>query len=163
MAVGSTANFLSLGVSSAMLMRNTRVLFASAIAVALMAGSLSFAADGEGKLHEAMEKVGKVNNAINKSVRTPVAYKKDSKGVTDNSKELVKLAKETVEALEDAKKIKGVKDAEAQWKTLAADFLKVSEKLAEAAAKEDHAAVKDAHSAVKKSCTACHDVFRIEE
>jgi len=39
----------------------------------------------------------------------------------------------------------------------------VTEKLAEVAAKEEHAATKDAHSAVKKSCSACHEVFRMED
>ena len=146
-----------------MLLKKYRVLVSSAAAVALMAGSLSFAADGEGKLHDVMEKVNKVNNAINKAVRTPVAYKKDTKAVTENAKELVKLAKDTVAGVDEAKNTKGVKDAEGQWKTLAADFLKVTEKLAEVAAKEEHAATKDAHSAVKKSCSACHEVFRIED
>lgn len=146
-----------------MLIQKYRIMLSSAVAVAVTAGSLTFAADGEGKLHEVMEKVNKVNNAINKAVRTPVAYKKDTKAVTDNAKELAKLAKETVGGVDEAKKIKGVKDAENQWKTLAADFLKVSEKLAEVAAKEEHAATKEAHSAVKKSCSSCHEVFRIED
>ena len=68
------------------------------------------------------------------------------------------------EATAEAKKIKGVKgDVEAQWKTLAADFLKASEELAKVAEKEDHTASKEAHQLVKKSCSSCHEVFRVEE
>ncbi|MFM7319158.1 MAG: cytochrome c [Isosphaeraceae bacterium] len=146
-----------------MSMKNIRVFCLSVVAVAVACGSLVIA-DEHGKLHEAMEKVGKLNNAINKAVRTPVAYKKDAKSVTDSAKELAKLAKETAGATDEAKKIKGVKgDAAAQWKTLAADFVKSTDDLLKAAEKEEHAATKNAHQAVKKSCSSCHEVFRVEE
>ncbi len=145
-----------------MTMKNIRVFAASLVAVAVTAGSL-ISADG-GKLHEAMEKVGKLNNSINKAVRTPVAYKKDAKAVTEAAKDLAKLAKETADATDEAKKIKGVKgDAVAQWKTLAADFVKSTDDLVKSAEKEDHAATKNAHQAVKKSCSSCHEVFRVED
>jgi cytochrome c556 len=146
-----------------MIKNKFRVFTSSFAALAVAAGTLVIA-DEHGPLHEAMEKVNKVNNAINKAVRTPVAYKKDAKAVTENSKELVKLAKVTVDGVTEAKKVKGVKgDAEAQWKTLAADFLKTSEELSKVAEKEDHAATKNAHQAVKKSCSGCHEVFRVED
>lgn len=148
-----------------MSIRNLRVFGTSFVALSIAAASFAFA-DEHGKLHEGMEKVNKVNNAINKAVRTPVAYKKDVKAVTENAKELHKLAVETAsaESLAEAKKIKGVKgDVEAQWKTLAADFLKASEELAKVAEKEEHTATKNAHQAVKKSCSGCHEVFRVEE
>ncbi|MFM1801236.1 MAG: hypothetical protein RJA81_588 [Planctomycetota bacterium] len=149
-----------------MSIRNLRVLSTTFVALSIAAGSIVTADEGHGKLHEAMEKVNKVNNAINKAVRTAVAYKKDPKAVLENSNEMLKLAKETAsaEVTAEAKKIKGVKgDAEAQWKTLAADFLKASEELAKVAEKEDHAATKNAHQVVKKSCSGCHEVFRIDE
>jgi len=146
-----------------MIQNKFRVLSSSLAALAVAAGTIVIA-DEHGPLHEAMEKVNKVNNAINKAVRTPVAYKKDAKAVTDNAKELAKLAKLTADSTAEAKKIKGVKgDAEAQWKTMAADFLKVSEELVKVAEKEDHAATKNAHQAVKKSCSGCHEVFRVED
>lgn len=148
-----------------MTIRNFRVLSTSFVALSVAVGSIALA-DDHGVLHEAMEKVNKTNNAINKAVRTPVAYKKDPKAVTEHAKDLLKLAKETAsaEATAEAKKIKGVKgDVEAQWKTLAADFLKASEELAKVAEKEDHTASKEAHQLVKKSCSSCHEVFRVEE
>ncbi len=146
-----------------MIQTKFRVFFSTFAALAVAFGTLALA-DEHGPLHEMMESVNKANNAINKAVRTPVNYKKDAKTVTEKSKELVKLAKDTVAAVGESKKIKGVKgDPEAQWKTLAADFLKSSEELAKVAGKEDHAATKNAHQAVKKSCSGCHEVFRVED
>ncbi|GAC1464435.1 MAG: hypothetical protein NVSMB9_03080 [Isosphaeraceae bacterium] len=127
-----------------------------------VSSSLSVAGDEDSPIHKLMETVSAKNNAISKGVRTAVAFKKSQKDVAANATELAKLGKEAREIKEPAEK---QKKSFAEWTSLMDDYIKKAEGLAEVAGKSDakQEEAKKAHNAVKASCTACHNVFRVED
>lgn len=146
--------------------RKWTTLAAAMVSAALLAVGAAYAADDDASpLHKLMEDVNKKNLVITKGVRTKVAYAKAQKDVVESAKALAKLGKEAREMEDAAKKATDVKEPVEKWKELMDEYIKASEKLAEIAGKadSDQGAAKEAHSVVKKSCTACHDVFRIDE
>jgi cytochrome c556 len=116
----------------------------------------------ESPLHKIMEKVQSNNLIITKGVRTAVAFKKAQKQVVTSAEELLKLAKEAREFKEPSEKQKQPYE---KWTALIDDFTKSADDLAKAAGKAgaSQAAVKKAHGVVKGKCTACHNVFRVDE
>ncbi|MDR3635409.1 MAG: cytochrome c [Isosphaeraceae bacterium] len=122
-------------------------------------------ADEDSPLHKLMEQVTAKNTVITKGTRTEPAYKKARKDVVKAAEELVKLAKQSKPMKDAVKKAKDVKDADAKWDAMMDDFIKASDELAKVVGNEasTQAQAKTAHAAVKKSCTPCHDVFRVEE
>lgn len=138
--------------------RKWTTLAAAVAAVILTASGFSYA-DEDSPVHKLMEKVGAKNNAVAKGVRTPVAFKKAQKELDAHVEELIKLGKEWRELKEPAEK---QKKSFAEWTKLTDDYIKKSEALKEAIGK-GQAEAKSAHNAVKATCTACHEVFRVEE
>mgnify|MGYP001241981815 CR=1 FL=1 len=123
------------------------------------------AADEDSPLHKLMEQVNAKNSLLTKGTRNETAYKKARKDVVKAAEELVKLGKEAKPLKDAVKKAKDVKDADAKWDAMMDDFIKASDALAKVVASEKATQVeaKAAHAVVKKSCTPCHDVFRVEE
>ena len=112
-------------------------------------------------LEELMEDVTATNNKINRTIRTPVAFKKSQDEIIENSKKLVELgkkAKKSEEALDDAKV--PLDDPKKKWEELMDDFIKKSEALVETAEGGDQAKARASHTEVKKSCAGCHEVFQ---
>ena len=148
-------------------------LAACAMLVALLSAGFNAAAvqeetqkeeEKEETLEELMEKVTATNNKINRSIRTPVSFKKSQDEILENSKLLVELGKKSKkreEGLDNAKE--EVEDPKKEWEELMDKFVKLSEKLVEEVEGGDQAASRAAHTEVKKSCTKCHEVFRIED
>lgn len=143
------------------MLRKWTIVAATLTAVTLTATGLSMA-DEDSPLHKLMEKVGSKNGAITKGVRTAPAFKKSQKEVVTAAEELVKLGKEARDFTEPAK---ALKKPQAEWVKLMDDYIKKSEELAELAAKPGttSAQAKSAHGLVKATCTACHNVFKVEE
>jgi len=141
--------------------RKLAVLAGTMVATAL--ASIGFAAqDDESPLHKAMEKVQIANSTILKGVRNPVQFKKSQADVVAAAKELVALGKESREYTEPAKEQK--KPVET-WHELMDKMITEAGSFAEEADKKDadQREVKTAYRKVQATCTACHDVFRIEE
>jgi len=138
---------------------------AALVSVLGLTVGISVAADEDSPLHKLMEQVNAKNLVITKSVRTAVAYKKAQKDVVASAEELSKLAKQARDIKDAVKKAKDVKDADTKWTELMTGFANASDNLAKVAAKSgsEQAQVKDAHTAVKKTCTDCHNVFRVDE
>jgi cytochrome c556 len=122
-------------------------------------------ADDESELGKLMEKVNKSTNALKKGTRTPVAFKKSTKDVEKQAKELHKLAKEAKPFKDALGKAKNEADPQKKWNELMDAFIEKSEKLSDTASKEtpDYDDTKKAFTAVSKTCTECHQVFRVEE
>lgn len=122
------------------------------------------AADEDSPLHKLMEQVQSKSTAITKGVRTETAYKKAQKDVLKAAEDMVKLAKEAKPIKDAVKQAKDVKDGDAKWNAMMDDFIKASEDMVKvlSTGKATQAEAKTAHTAVKKSCTPCHDVFRVE-
>jgi cytochrome c556 len=120
------------------------------------------AQDEDSPLHKIMEQVNSKNLAITKGVRTAVAFKKSQDVVVESAKELVKLSKEARAFKEPSEKQKQPYE---KWTSLMDDMTKASEELAKVAAEDGvtQAQAKKAHATVKASCTACHNVFRVDE
>ncbi len=147
------------------MLRKWIILATVATAVALMATEASFADDENSPLHKLMEKVGSKSNAIKKAIRTPVAYKKDRDAVVKHADELIELGKQAREMKESVEK---QKKTMAEWQKLCDDFIKKSTEFKEFAeksgtTKNDQEATKKAYASVNTSCTACHNVFRVED
>ena len=142
--------------------RKWSTLAAVVTAVTLTATGLSFAADEDSPMHKLMEKVSANNNAIKKATRTTIAYKKAQKDLTKYADELIDLGKKSREIKEPAEK---EKKPFAEWQTLSDDFIQktVAFKgvVANAATTQEQA--KKAYTPVAASCTACHNVFRVED
>lgn len=142
------------------------MVFALSAAVLVSVAGLGFALDDdESPLGKVMEKVNKQSNAIKKGTRNPVQFKKSSKDVAKSSKELVKLAKESKPFKEALGKAKNEANPQRKWDELMDSFIASSEKLSETAGKPapDYDDTKKAFSAVSKTCTECHQVFRVDE
>lgn len=118
----------------------------------------------ESPLGKIMEKVNKHNSALNKGLRTKVAYAKSQKDVEKNAKELVKLAKAAKPIKDAVKTAKDLADAGKKWDDWSDAFIKTAEDLGQVAAKpkSDFKAAKDAFTALKKACADCHQDFRVE-
>lgn len=142
--------------------RKWTVLSATLAAVVLTAAGFSTAADDEDSpIHKLMEKVGAKNGAINKAVRTPVAFKKaGGKAVAADALEIVKLYKEAREMKEPAAAQKKSYDL---WTKYMDTAIKDTEDFAAVAEKDDHAAAKKSFDAVKKDCGTCHNDFRVDK
>ena len=143
------------------MLRKWTTLAAAVTAVTLAASGLALA-DDDSPLHKLMEKVSANNNAITKGVRTAVAYKKAQKDLASRAEELVKLGKEARGETEPAKK---QKKSQAEWTKLMDDYITEAEALHSVLAKSETTQVqaKAAHKKVKASCTACHNVFRVDD
>jgi cytochrome c556 len=118
----------------------------------------------ETELGKIMEKVNKHNAALNKSLRTKVAYAKSQKDVEKRAKELVKLAKAAKPIKDAVKTAKDLPDAGRKWDTWSDAFIKTAGDLGDVAAKSksDFKTAKDAFNALKKSCADCHQDFRVD-
>lgn len=130
---------------------------------ALLAAAGFSVADEDSPLHKVMEKVQASNAVVLKGVRNAAAYKKSQADVVKAADDLIKLAKES-EALGEGP-CKDQNKQLAEWKQLNDAWVAESEKFHKLVsdANTDQRAAKDAYKAVSKSCTNCHDVFRIEE
>jgi cytochrome c556 len=146
------------------MLRKWSVLGGTVAAIALLAAGLSLAADDDDSpLHKVMEKVQATNVTIIKNVRTAVQYKKGQSDVAKAAEELVKLGKEAKPLGDGPAKAqnKSIED----WNKLSDAFIKEAEQFSALVAKSDteQAKAKDAYKSVSRSCTACHEVFRVDE
>lgn len=141
--------------------RKWTTLAAALATVLLTASGLSFA-DDDSPLHKLMEKVNAKNNAITKAVRTPVAYKKAQKDLAAYADDLAKLGKEARDMKSAAEK---QKKSVGEWTKLMDDYVKSCEEFKDVVSKSEtgQAEAKSAHGKVKATCTACHNVFRVDE
>jgi cytochrome c556 len=133
-------------------------------AVALSAGLSLAADDDEGSpLHKIMEQVQKENAAIVKGVRNAVSYKKSQADVQKSAETLVKLLKDSRSLGEGPAKAQNKSVAE--WEKLTDACVKETTTFAALVAKADttQTQAKDTFKAVSKSCTTCHEVFRVDE
>jgi cytochrome c556 len=143
--------------------RKWSVLGGTVAAVTLLTAGLPAAQDEDSPLHKIMEKVQANNSTIIKGVRSAVQYKKAQADVAKSAEDLVKLGKEA-KPLGDGP-VKAQKKTIEEWNKLMDAFVKEAEgfstKVSNSATTQAQA--KDAYKAVSKSCTACHEVFRIIE
>ena len=121
--------------------------------------------DDESPLEKIMEKVNKANAKIKQGVRNPANYRKKQKEVAENSKVMVKLAKESKPMKNALDRAKNEPKPQEKWNSLMDAFIEKSENLSEVANKPspDYDATKKAFSTLSKTCTDCHNVFRVEE
>lgn len=145
------------------MLRKIAVLSVAMFVCTLLMTGLAFAFDGKGgPLEEIMEKVQKNTNAIRKATRTLPQWKKDQANVAKDAAELEELAKK-------AKKVTSVatelKKPVSEWEKLSDDMIKAAGDLSTLAKKKDATQVqaKEAFNTLNKSCTACHEVFRVED
>jgi cytochrome c556 len=141
--------------------RKWTILAVMMTATTLGVSGLSFA-DDDSPLHKLMEKVGRESNAIKKTTRTGVAYKKGQKDLAKHAEELIDLGKKAREIKDAAEK---QKKPLAEWQKLSDDFVKKTEEFKElisnSATTQEQA--KKAFNGVSASCSACHTVFRVDE
>ena len=147
------------------------------LAVVAMASCIALAsglslADEDSELHKIMEQVNAKNATITKGVRTQVNFAKAQEHVVKSAEDLVKLAKKAKAYHDAVKKAKDVPNAGEKWNQMMDQLITTSKNLAEVAKKNGTTPTqtkkiweesKTAHTAVKKSCSECHNVFRIEE
>jgi len=117
-------------------------------------------------LGKIMEKVQKHNIAITKATRNAAAFKKSQKDVEKSAMELAKLAKQSKQYKDNyLKNAKSETSPDKRWDEIMDAFVKTSQELADAAAKNSatQKQAKDLFSNVKKTCSDCHTVFRVEE
>jgi len=148
------------------MLRKWLVFASSALVLVSIAGAgFSIADDEESELGKLMEKVNKQSNAIKKGTRNLVNFKKSQKDVAKGAKELLKLAKESKSRKEGLAKAKNEADPQKKWNELSEAFIGSAEKLNDVAGKEgpNYDDTKKAFSAVSKTCTECHQVFRVDE
>ncbi|HMF36274.1 MAG TPA: cytochrome c [Isosphaeraceae bacterium] len=119
----------------------------------------------ETPLGKIMEKVQKLNIALNRTTGTAARFKKFQKDVEKDATELAKLAKDG-KPLKEAylKNAKNESDPNKKWDDIMDAFAKTSKDLASAAAKDgaDQKKIKAMFQVVKKTCSDCHTVFRVE-
>ncbi len=143
------------------------VLGVTMTAAFLTAASLSIAQDEKeegSELHQIMEKVQKNNATIIRGVRNAVFYRRSAEDVAKAGKELVELGKKAKPLTDLVKDVEGVQKVE-KWNELMDAFLKQAEGFSELAAKEGttQPQARDSYKEVAKTCTNCHEVFRIED
>jgi len=143
--------------------------FGLAVGLALGLGmgmtALTFADDEkETPLGQIMEKVQKDKTTITKGVRNVAAYKKSQADIEKAAKNWVKLAKEAKPLNDVVKTAKGETDAQKKWDDLMDLWGKESQKLADLVAKSETTQkdAKDQLNTINKTCTECHQVFRVE-
>jgi cytochrome c556 len=142
------------------------MVFALSAGVMLAVAGATFSADDEeSELEKVMEKVNKNSNAIKQGTRNPVNFQKKQKDVAKASKELVKLAKQSKPLKDALGKAKNEANPQQKWNELMDAFISQSEKLSTVAGKSepDYNDTKKAFSAVSKTCTECHQVFRVDD
>lgn len=137
-------------------------------AALLLTGFTAFADDEEetSELHKIMEKVQIQNATILKGVRNAVYFRKSHDDVKKAADELAKLGKQAKEREEDAlANAKDVEEPEKKWGELMDAFLGKLDDFKRIVDKEDadQKEAKSAYREVSRSCTGCHNVFRIEE
>lgn len=130
----------------------------------IMVGGLTMADDQEEgtPLHKVMEQVQKNNSAVLRGVRNTASYKKSEEEVAEAGKNLLKLAKE---ARPLGKEVAEAQKKEiAEWEKLTDEWIKETEKFNQLIAdKSEQPAIKDGYKVVSKTCTNCHEVFRVDE
>jgi len=148
---------------------------ATLVAASGLASRLSVAQDQKNHdepktpLGKIMEKVQKLNIALNRTTGTAERFKKAQKDVEKDAAELAELAKLAKDGkpLKQAylKNAKNESAPQKKWDDIMDAFAKTSKDLADAAAKEgaDQKKVKKQFQLVKKTCSDCHTVFRVEE
>lgn len=144
--------------------RKFTALIVSFASTSLLLAGISLAQDKEdSELHKIMEKVQASNGAILKAYRTAVSWKKDQKKASEAAEALVKLGKEAKPL--GAEPIKAQKKTQKEWDDLMDSFVKEAEGFVKVAGKDGMTNVeaKKSYRKVSASCTACHEVFRIEE
>jgi cytochrome c556 len=142
------------------------MIFALSAGVMLAIAGATFSADDEeSELEKVMEKVNKNSNTIKQGTRNPVNFTKKQKDVAKASKELVKLAKQSKPLKDALGKAKNEANPQQKWNELMDAFITSSEKLSETANKGEpsYNDTKKAFSAVSKTCSECHQVFRVDE
>lgn len=134
------------------------------LGLGLSAAAFSGATDEESELGQIMEKVQKHKAVLTKGTRNVAAYKKAQKEIKESAEEWAKLAKDTKPHGEPVKAAKNVPDAQKKWDDLCDLWEKEAKKLAEIADKADSTQkdAKDQLNTVNKSCTECHQVFRVD-
>jgi cytochrome c556 len=132
----------------------------TATALTLAAG-LSLA-DEDSAMHKLMEQVNRKSNAIKKTVRTAVAYKKGQADLAKHAEELIVLGKKARDMKDSADK---QKKPFTEWQKLSDDFIKKTEEFKDVVAKSSatQEQAKKAWSGVNGTCAACHTEFRVED
>ncbi|MDG3005167.1 cytochrome c [Paludisphaera mucosa] len=120
--------------------------------------------DDETPLGKIMEKVQKHKATITKGVRNVASYKKSQEDIEKSAKEWSKLAKESKPLNDAVKAAKNQPEPQKKWDELMDLWGKESDKLAELAAKADSTQkdAKDQLNTINKTCTECHQVFRVD-
>ena len=141
------------------------IALAASVSLSLtMAGGLTMADDQEEgtPLHKVMEQVQKNNSAVLRGVRNSASYKKSQEDVAEAGVKLLKLAKE---ARSMGKEVAEAQKKEvAEWEKLTDEWISETEKFNKLIAdKAEQSDVKDAYKVVSKTCTNCHEVFRVDE
>ncbi|OJW15618.1 MAG: hypothetical protein BGO49_15315 [Planctomycetales bacterium 71-10] len=134
------------------------------LGLGLSATAFSGSADEESELGKIMEKVQKNKAVLTKGTRNVAAYKKAQKEIKEAADEWAKLAKETKTHNDPVKAAKNVAEPQKKWDELCDAWEKEAKKLAEIADKADSTQkdAKDQLNTVNKSCTECHQVFRVD-
>lgn len=148
------------------MLRKWMVFALSAGALIAIAGAgFSVADDDESELGKLMEKVNKQSNAIKKGTRNPVTYKKSQKDVAKAAKELLKLAKDAKPFKDALGKAKNEANPQQKWNELMDAFIDKTDEMNKLAGKDEpnYDDTKKAFSAVSKTCSECHQVFRVDE
>lgn len=149
--------------------RKWAMLGGTMVAAVLTVSGLSLAQDEEkaNPLHEIMESVQKNNATVIRGVRNEVFYRRYKEDVAKASKELVELGKKAKPLTETIKdiEIEGGGDAVAKWNETMDAYIKEAQTFADLAAKAETTGdqAKDSYKAVSRTCTNCHEVFRIED
>ena len=119
-------------------------------------------ADEEGPFEKLMEQIQNKTNAMRKVTRNAAEYKKGADSIAKDTKEVLKLAKESRGYKEYAEK---EKKPQAEWEKLTDEMIKATEELAKVCAdsKSTQAQAKEAFTAYTKTCSACHNVFKKED
>lgn len=134
------------------------------LGLGLSATAFSRSTDDETELGKIMEKVQKNKATITKGVRNAASYKNAREEVKKSAEDWTKLAKESKAHNEVVKNAKNVADPQKKWEELIDAWAKEAAKLAEIAGKADSTQkdAKDQLNTVNKTCTECHQVFRID-
>ncbi len=143
-------------------MRQWKTFAAVLVTAAATVTGLCLADDDDSPMEKIMSKVGGKQNAIVKAMRTPVAFTKSKADIPALCDELIKLGKEARELKESAEKEKKPYE---DWTKLMDDYIKKTEEFKEFVSKADakQDTSKEAYKSVQKTCTACHQVFKIDK
>jgi cytochrome c556 len=145
--------------------RKLSALVVAMVATALAATGITVLAaqDEESPLHKIMEKVQANNVTVLKGTRTAVNYKKNHEAVVTSVKELAKLGKEARERFEDVHQ-SDKPEPKSKWEELMDSYLKEIDTFGTLVENTEtkQSDAKAGYKKVQASCTACHDVFRID-